>query len=403
MVPRFASAFQFLAVAIVVAASTGLALLVAGLIVPGVPALGVVGSLVVSPRAAWFALAGFFCLGVALAIRRSRFRRAGLWTGIAAVITALGAVIILATQWMWAADHGVTLTTADIVGTGSISAPSDSRVTYAEIGGQPLDAEIWRPTETSPSTPESGQLAAPESNRPAVLWVHGGGFTGGSRDEQAGMYRYLADHGYPVISVDYRLAPPPRWSDATADVACALVWVTEHSGDYGIDPSRIVLAGGSAGGSLALNTSYAIAGNDVSSSCGGTPTRPVAVAAFYPASDLAGVFSDNGSFGYGSRAARDYLGGSPAEVPDRYTYASPDQRVMPGLMPTLLITGATDHLIHADRIAALADKLSRAGNQVTYAAVPYSDHAFDAHFHSIGGAVSRNMMLRFLSETVPVS
>jgi len=95
---------------------------------------------------------------------------------------------------------------------------------------------------------------------PVVLYVHGGGFRILSKDTHWVMALAFARKGYLVVNIDYRLAPANPFPAAIEDASHALRWVARHAHEYGGDPSRIVLAGESAGAnlvtSLAIATSY---------------------------------------------------------------------------------------------------------------------------------------------------
>jgi acetyl esterase len=89
-----------------------------------------------------------------------------------------------------------------------------------------------------------------EGLRPVVLYVHGGGFRILSKDTHWVMALAYARRGYVVFNIDYRLAPKHPFPAALEDVCAAYRWVVEHAKEYGGDPSRIVLAGESAGANL---------------------------------------------------------------------------------------------------------------------------------------------------------
>lgn len=386
--PRGARLLRGALGALGLAAAVLIALPVVGALVPWLPVVGVLGSSFAGHMPFEFAVLGAVVLAVSLAAR-ARVRPAARCGLVAGAITLVGALVVLSCQLSFSLGRGAEIGVGDVVRGGRPMPPPDRTETFAVVQGRPLRAGIWLPRGESPVP------------RPAVIWVHGGGFVEGSRDEQRGIYRYLADRGYPVISVDYRLAPPVRWRDATEDVVCAMSWLTGHAAEYGVDPARLVLAGGSAGGSLTLNVAYGLAAGSIASSCPGpAPAAPAAVAGFYPAADLAGVYRDNGMYGYARRSARAYLGGSPRQVPDRYAYASALARVRPGLMPTLLVTGGNDHLIFERRVREVADRLRAAGDPVRYDVFPFGDHAFDAA--GIGNAFSRSVLLDFLHEHAPL-
>ncbi|MFK3981795.1 alpha/beta hydrolase [Micromonospora sp. NPDC050397] len=87
---------------------------------------------------------------------------------------------------------------------------------------------------------------------PCVYWVHGGGMIMGDRYSQIDIpLEWLDRFGAVVVSVDYRLAPEVTGTTPVDDCYLGLLWVVEHADELGIDPSRIVVAGTSAGGGLA--------------------------------------------------------------------------------------------------------------------------------------------------------
>ncbi len=109
--------------------------------------------------------------------------------------------------------------------------------------------DVYRPAGTTP-----------ESRLPVVLYVHGGGFRILSKDTHWLMGLAFARRGYVVFNISYRLAPQHPFPAAVEDACSAFEWVAEHAASYGADPSRLVLAGESAGAnlvtSLAVITSY---------------------------------------------------------------------------------------------------------------------------------------------------
>jgi acetyl esterase len=90
----------------------------------------------------------------------------------------------------------------------------------------------------------------PGERRPALLYVHGGGFRILSKDTHWVMGLAFARRGYVVFSINYRLAPAHPFPAAVEDCAQAYRWVVEHAAAWGGDASRLVLAGESAGANL---------------------------------------------------------------------------------------------------------------------------------------------------------
>jgi acetyl esterase len=104
--------------------------------------------------------------------------------------------------------------------------------------------DVYRPLE------RSGPL-------PVVLYLHGGGFQQLSRRTHWLMAMAFARQGMVVFSADYRLAPRHPFPAAHEDACAALLWVHQHAAEYGGDPSRLVLAGDSAGGNLVASLAVA--------------------------------------------------------------------------------------------------------------------------------------------------
>lgn len=95
--------------------------------------------------------------------------------------------------------------------------------------------------------------AAPGQRRPALVWIHGGGWTGGTKNEARAqnICGAAAEAGYVSVSIDYRLGPG-AWPTNLHDCKNAVRFLRARAADYGVDPDRIAVAGGSAGGHLAL-------------------------------------------------------------------------------------------------------------------------------------------------------
>jgi acetyl esterase len=111
--------------------------------------------------------------------------------------------------------------------------------------------DVYRPAPHAPS-----QRKAPW---PIVFYVHGGGFRILSKDTHWIMGLGFARRGYIVFNVSYRLAPKHRYPAAIEDVCRAFTWVVENAAKYGGDPTRIVLAGESAGANLAASLAVTLA------------------------------------------------------------------------------------------------------------------------------------------------
>ncbi len=93
--------------------------------------------------------------------------------------------------------------------------------------------------------------AAGEALRPAIVFIHGGGWSGGSRGGWSKQAEEMARLGYVAISIEYRLAPKHKYPAAVIDCQGAVRWLRVNSEKYKVDPERIGSMGDSAGGHLA--------------------------------------------------------------------------------------------------------------------------------------------------------
>jgi acetyl esterase/lipase len=93
--------------------------------------------------------------------------------------------------------------------------------------------------------------ATAEGPLPTIVWVHGGGFVSGSRQDVSVFCSLLAQRGFAVVSLDYRLAPRAAYPAPVVDVTAALAHLVANAEQLGIDPHRLVLAGDSAGAQVA--------------------------------------------------------------------------------------------------------------------------------------------------------
>ncbi|MBL1076716.1 alpha/beta hydrolase [Nocardia sp. 2] len=357
-----------------------------------IPEQFTVFSMIVSNYGLYLIPLGLAGAGLAL-LARFRAGRVMRWGGVLiALVCAAGVVAAgfpVVASWQDADRAGATLSVKDYLKGGSNNGKPDERrsVAYNTIDGKDLLLDVKLPPGT------------PEQPRAAVVWVHGGGFAEGDRGEGPKWHQWLNDRGYAVFAVDYRLSPPPRWNEAPADVKCAVGWVKQHAAAYLVDPERVMVIGGSAGGNLALMAAYA--GEQVPPSCPVPDTSVKAVAAFYPAVDLAAMYSDPALVSKVDTLARDYTGGTPGQVPDRYAAASPITYVRQGLPPTLLIHGTRDHVVPYTQSVELVERLKAVGVQYQLQPIPYGEHAFDAGWGDWGTQISRHVLGEFMIKKFP--
>ena len=172
---------------------------------------------------------------------------------------------------------------------------------------------------------------------PTLIWIHGGGWTGGTKESAMNIPAYLA-MGMNVVNVEYRLARVASAPAAVEDCRCALRWVIQHAKEYGIDVTRLVVSGGSAGGHLALTTGMLTASAGLDRQCPGPDNLKVAaIVNWYGISDVNELLD-----GPNMRAYAVTWVGSALDREQVAKRVSPLTYVRAGLPPILTIHGDAD-------------------------------------------------------------
>jgi acetyl esterase/lipase len=246
-----------------------------------------------------------------------------------------------------------------------------------------------RQFSTADGTPLSLQVFQPlkAGRYPTIVTLYGGAWQRGDPGQNTAFNQYMAAQGYTVVAIDYRHAPQHQFPTQLHDVQSALQFLVEQSASLEIDPTRLSLVGWSAGAHLAMLAAYQ------------PDTVPVqAVVSYYGPTDLLAGYADLPSPDpIDIRAVLEtFLGGSPAQVPDRYRVASPIHHVRAKLPPTLLIYGQRDHIVKATFGQQLHDRLVASENTAVLLSLPWSDHAFDAVFRGLGNQIALYQTERFL-------
>ena len=215
-----------------------------------------------------------------------------------------------------------------------------------------------------------------QSPSPVVVYIHGGGWVRGTKDGSVlSALPYLA-MGYSVVNVEYRLADVSLAPAAIEDCRCALRWVVGHAKDYNFDVGRIVIAGASAGGHLALTTGLipASAGFDRICLEPGEP-RVAAIVNFFGIADVADLLDgpNKKPFPETWPYTVQWLGNQPNR--DAIAKASsPLTYVRAGAPPVISIHGDADPLVPYTHSVRLQEALQRAGVAHELVTVPGGGH-----------------------------
>ena len=341
----------------------------------------------------WFAAMGL--AGMALGIASQRLRRstaAVCAMVLGACAAGLGAYPLVSALQV-ASTNEVPLSLARYLW-GVLDKPKGAppqTVIYHQVAGQALQLDVFLPAP--------GKQGA----RPAVIVVHGGGWDSGDKSDFPDWNHWLNQNGYVVFDIQYRLYPQPNWQTATADVKCAVAWVSKNAALYGVDPDRLALLGRSAGGHLALLAAYTEGVAELPSGCpgpagGGTAVR--AAVGFYAPVDMLWDYDNpaNQQVLGGPATLRRLLGGTPQSAAGPYTSASPIRHVQARTPPTLLVQSGTDQLVRVENMQRLAQVLSDARVRHRSLLIPYAQHGFDYNFNGWGSQIVQPVLLQFLGE-----
>lgn len=168
-----------------------------------------------------------------------------------ATATAAGAMVVTARTTPW--PSALVIRSVFGRGAGRASAALEKHVPddLVEVVDEAYDIaspdgrlDVFRPSRHEPL--------------PTVVWVHGGAFVSGSKGDVANYLRVLAGRGFTTVGVDYSIAPGSRYPTPVKQVAAALAHLADHADRLGIDPSRIVLAGDSAGAQIAAQVALLV-------------------------------------------------------------------------------------------------------------------------------------------------
>ncbi|MBC2879345.1 MULTISPECIES: alpha/beta hydrolase [Streptomyces] len=220
-------------------------------------------------------------------------------------------------------------------------------------GNRPLVVDLWLPEDAGEPLP-------------LIVFVHGGGWRTGQRDDlgprfrswRPGPFARLARAGFAVACPDYRLSGEAAYPAQRDDLADALTWLHTRAGELGLDTSRTVLWGESAGGHLAALTAL------THSARTGTATVTGCVT-WYAPTDLTALAADLPPGAYDAEDPGSYealmLGGPPAGIPEIAHAASPVTHVTAQAPPFLILHGTADAVVPARQAVRLARALHDAG------------------------------------------
>jgi acetyl esterase/lipase len=242
-------------------------------------------------------------------------------------------------------------------------------VEFQRIAGRVLRLDVYRHRDGG-------------TNRPALLYFHGGGWVMGDKTEQGlPLLHHLARSGWVCFTANYRLSPGATFPDHLHDAKAALAWIREHGEDYGADPSFVAVAGGSAGGHIA--SLVALTANDDRYQEGfeDVDTSVQAVVSLYGITDVTnrlGVQSDQFvPMLMEPMVMKAFL----ADEPEKFHEASPIDRIHDDAPPFLVAQGDRDTLAPVGEARAFIARLrERSHSPTLYMEFRGAQHIFDLFY-----------------------
>ncbi len=233
-------------------------------------------------------------------------------------------------------------------------------VAYGSVAGRALLLDLACPRK------RTGLL-------PAFVYMHGGAWESGGKEDGMPAICYYARHGFAAASIGYRLSSEARFPAAVEDCKCAVRFLRSKAAAYGIDPLRIGAMGASSGGHLAAMLGLTGEGQFAGEGgWNGFSSSVSAVCDLFGVSDF--LQMPAGRHPAALSATVRFLGGTIEQARERYIEASPARYARAGAPPFLIIHGDADELVPFRQSELLRDALKKAGADVTFHAVKGAAH-----------------------------
>ncbi|MDO7681446.1 MAG: alpha/beta hydrolase [Pirellulales bacterium] len=224
---------------------------------------------------------------------------------------------------------------------------------YAEVDGKPLLLDLYLPEK-------------PEGS-PLVIWVHGGGWKGGSK--QNCFVKWLSNFGYTVASINYRLVDVAKWPAQLHDCKGAIRWLRANAQTYGYNPDCVIAAGASAGGHLVALLGTTGDSEELEGNVGGNSeqsSRVQAVVDYYGATDfLLRSRTQSWKVNKPESVVYNLLGGPANQLVDKAKQASAKFHVTPDDAPLLVFHGGKDTTVLMNQTDAIEEAYKKHNLPVT--------------------------------------
>jgi len=265
--------------------------------------------------------------------------------------------------------------TGQCVAAGDDTIIVEDNITYGKVGDIELKLDLARPKGDGPF--------------PAIVFIHGGGWSGGNRQGYRGQIQEAARRGYVAATISYRLmkfdqakkettTADPIFPAQIHDAKAAIRWVRANAKNYHVEPDRIGVTGGSAGGHLSLLVGLTDPSSGLEGESGNPEqsSRVQAVVNVFGPTDMATCYETSSV----AWIFRLFMGGTPAEAAECYKAASPVTYVSKDDPPVLTLHGDQDVLVPIEQATTLDEKMKAVGANHTLMVFEGQGHGFGGEY-----------------------
>lgn len=222
-------------------------------------------------------------------------------------------------------------------------------------GNEPLqDLDIYYPKQLAQAMDAQRTIS---DSYPMVVFVHGGSWESGTKEEYAFVGQSFAQAGYVTAVINYRKVPEHVYPDYVKDTAQAIAWSYDNAASFHADPQRLAVVGHSAG---AFNMMAAISNEDFLAAYGVSPN------------DISAVVGIAGPYSYDFRKFSSASAFPANATPDD---VMPDRHIKGAQPPYLLLTAENDKVVHEQNIIRMSQALKDYGASVETGEIKGASHA----------------------------
>jgi len=293
---------------------------------------------------------------------RRPWHRTKLALGIIVAVVAVVAIIGSISPW----PSAMIIRAVFTKGGDATAAEMDKHVPDTKLDEQ-LDVSYG--DAGADTTMDVFRPASADGPLPTVVWIHGGAWISGAKENVDPYMRILAAEGYTTIAVNYTIGPEGVYPLAVHQLNDALAYIDEHAEELGVDPKQIVLAGDSAGGQLASQMATLITSPDYAEIMGIKPTlaadQVVATVLNCGVYDLAALARLDGIAGWGFKSAMWAYSGTRTWAEDSTGATMSTVDWVTADFPTTYISGGNGDGLTWLQSIPMAQRLDELGVDVT--------------------------------------